>query len=332
MSSFACGPSMRAIVARELGPPSVLTLEDVPVPVPLDGQVLVKLAAIGVNFSETERRRGTYLRPNLPWIPGSEGAGVVWRAGPGVDASMIGQRVAFWAMPPAVSGTYAEFAVAPAASLFWLESQLTFEQAAALPLQGLTAYLLVHGAAQVHAGHTVLIHAAGGGLGLIATQLCRRLGARVLGTVSNAAKREAVQEVGGEPLEYGDDLAARVSNATGGRGVDVVLDSVGVATQQVSLQVLAPFGRLIHYGDASGSPAPIDPEQLYERSLMVGAFGLDLDHAPETAAQARRDLVQWAADGSLQIKIAATLPLHDAAEAHRRLESRQVAGKLLLLP
>lgn len=322
---------MRAIVVRELGAPEVLTLEEIPVPVAAAGQVLVKLVATGVNFSETERRRGSYMRPTLPWIPGSEGAGVVARVGPGVDPSIVGERVAFWAMPPAVSGTYAEFAVTPADSLFRLDPRVSFEQAAALPLQGLTAYILVHRAAELRAGQTVLIHAAGGGLGLIATQLCRRLGARVLGTISNAAKRAAVIEAGGEPFEYGDDLVARVLAATDGRGVDLVLDSIGIATQPVSLSVLAPFGRLIHYGDASGAPQPIDPELLYDRSIHVGAFGLNIDHAPEVAAQARRDLVQWTADGSLRVTIAATLPLTAAAEAHRRLESRQVAGKLLLL-
>ncbi len=322
---------MRAIVVRELGTPEVLALEEVPVPVPAAGQVLVKLVATGVNFSETERRRGTYMRPTLPWIPGSEGAGVVARAGPGVDPSIVGARVAFWAMPPAVSGTYAEFAVTPADGLFRLDPRLSFEQAAALPLQGLTAYLLVHRAAELRAGETVLIHAAGGGLGLIATQLCRRLGARVLGTVSNAAKRAAVIDAGGEPFDYGEDLATRVLAATDGRGVDLVLDSVGIATQPVSLSVLAPFGRLIHYGDASGAPRSIDLESLYDRSIHVGAFGLNLDHAPELAAQARRDLVQWTADGSLRLTIAAALPLAAAAEAHRRLESRRTAGKLLLL-
>ncbi len=322
---------MRAIVVRELGAPEVLALEEVPVPVPAAGQVLVKLVATGVNFSETERRRGTYMRPTLPWIPGSEGAGVVARVGPGVDPSIVGGRVAFWAMPPAVSGTYAEFAVTPADSLFRLDPRVSFEQAAALPLQGLTAYLLVYRAAELRAGQTVLIHAAGGGLGLIATQLCRRLGARVLGTVSNAAKRAAVIDAGGEPFEYGEDLAARVHAATEGRGVDLVLDSIGIATQPVSLSVLAPFGRLIHYGDASGAPRPIDLETLYDRSIQVGAFGLNLDHAPGIATQARRDLVQWTADGSLRLTIAAALPLAAAAEAHRRLESRQTAGKLLLL-
>src|SRR5689334_11806786 len=213
---------MRAIVVNELGAPEVLQLGEVPRPEPGPGQVLIRVHRAGVNFSDTERRRGVYRRPELPWIPGTEGAGVI---------EETGERVAFWAMPPAVSGTYAEYAVAPVESLFRLGPDVSFDQGAALPQQGLTAWGLIHLGARIEAGQTVLIHAAGGGVGLLAVQLARRAGARVLGTVSSEAKAEAVRAMGGEPLAYGDDLVERVFSATGGRGVDVVLDSVGQATQ-----------------------------------------------------------------------------------------------------
>ncbi|HWN44157.1 MAG TPA: zinc-binding dehydrogenase [Thermoanaerobaculia bacterium] len=233
-------------------------------------------------------------------------------------------------MPPAVSGSYAEYAVAPVQSLFRLGPDVSFEQGAALPQQGLTAYGVVHLGARIEAGQTVLIHAAGGGVGLLAVQMAKRAGARVLGTVSNEVKAEAVRGVGGEALAYGEDLARRVLDATEGRGVDVVLDSVGRATQDVGLEVLARFGLLLFYGDASGPPIPIDPDRLYERSLKIGSYTLDVDHRPERWAAARQELLRLVEEGALHLNVSAVLPLGEAAEAHRRLESRASVGKILL--
>ena len=321
---------MRAIVATELGEPGVLRLADAPRPEPGPGQVLVRVHAAGVNFSDTERRRGVYRRPDLPWIPGTEGAGVVEEVAPGVDPGWIGERVAFWAMPPAVSGSYAEYAVAPEASLFRLGDRLGFEQGAALPQQGLTAYGVVHLAARIEPGQTVLIHAAGGGVGLLAVQMARQAGARVLGTVSSERKAEAVLAAGGEALAYGEDLLQRVLRTTEGQGVDVVLDSVGRATQEVSLAMLAPFGHLVNYGDASGPPPPIDPDRLYERSLKISAYTLNVDYQPERWVAIRKDLQRWVEEGSLRLNVSAVLPLAAAAEAHRLIESRQSVGKIVL--
>ncbi|HVR95656.1 MAG TPA: quinone oxidoreductase [Thermoanaerobaculia bacterium] len=321
---------MRAIVAHRLGEPDVLQIADVPRPEPAAGQVLVHLHMAGVNFSDTERRRGVYRVPSLPWIPGGEGAGVVEAVGSGVDPAWIGERVAFWAMPPAVTGAYAEYAAAPASALFRLGAGLSFDQGAALALQGLTAYGVAHLSAHIREGQTVLIHAAAGGVGLLLVQMARNSGARVFGTVSSDSKAEAVRAMGGEPLGYGDDLPQRVLAATGGRGVDVVLDSVGRATQEVSLASLAPYGVLVFFGDASGPPLPIDPDRLYGRCLQIGAFGLDLDYQPETWAAARQDLIRWVEEGALRLIISSVLPLAEAAEAHRLLESRQSVGKILL--
>jgi NADPH2:quinone reductase len=192
--------------------------------------------------------------------------------------------------------------------------------------------LLVHRAARIRPDQVVLIHAAAGGVGLLAVQIARKLGARVLGTVSSDHKASAVREVGGEPLRYGDDLVDRVRALTGGRGVDVVLDSVGLPTQAASMAMLAPFGELVHFGDAGGFPAPVNPDDLYARSLKVSAFGLDESHDPVASAHARRLLIAWAADGSLQFQVSRTLPLTDAAEAHRLIESRGTIGKLVLTP
>jgi NADPH:quinone reductase len=321
---------MRAIVMQRVGGPEVLEVGDVPAPKPKAGEVVVEIHACGVNFADTEWRRARYRPTPLPWILGSEGAGVVVATGADVDASWRGRRVAFYAPAADVSGTYADLSTCPVAALMPLPDELDFVTAAAIPAQGLTAWFLIHRAARIRAGQVVLIHAAAGGVGLLAVQLVRRIGARVLGTVSSVEKSDAVREAGGEPLLYGDDLVERVRALTNGRGVDVVLDSIGLPTQAASLAMLAPFGELVHFGDAGGFPAPVNPDDLYARSLKVSAFGLDERHDPAAAAQARRDLVAWAVDGSLRFRIGRTLPLGEAAEAHRFLESRATIGKLIL--
>lgn len=313
------------------GGPEVLGLEEVPTPQPAADAVLVEIHARGVNFADTEVRRARYRPTPLPWIVGSEAAGIVVETGAGADPAWRGRRVAFYASPPATSGTYAEFATCPEAALWPLPDSLDFLTAAAIPAQGLTAHVMVHRAARIRADQTVLIHAAAGGVGLIAVQLMRRIGARVLGTVSSDDKAGAVRAAGGEPLRYGDDLVPRVRALTRDRGVDVVLDSVGLPTQAASLAMLAPYGELMHFGDSGGFPAPVDPNDLYGRSIKVSAFGLDVRHDPLAIARARRELLEWAADGSLRFLVGGTLPLAEAAEAHRRIESRTTIGKLILM-
>jgi NADPH2:quinone reductase len=319
---------MRAIVVDQFGPPAVLVPRQVEEPRPGPGQVRVRIGACGVNFADTERRRGVYDRRPLPWIPGSEGSGTVDAVGPDTDPAWLGARVAFWA--PA-SEAYAEYAVAPAAALFRLGDDLPFELGAALPLQGLTAYGLAHFAAPVLRGQTVLVHAAAGGVGSLLIQIARLRGARVLGTASTPEKAERVKTLGAEPFAYGPTLAEEVLAATGGRGVDAVYDSIGRDTRAASLAMLAPFGRLMCFGEASGSPGPVDPGLLYERSLSIGAFGLNPAAEPERWLEARQRLLDWVESGTLRIFYEA-LPLAAAAEAHRRLEERASAGKLVLLP
>lgn len=307
-------------------------MEDVLRPEPGAGQVLVRLLATGVNFAETERRRGTYMTPAFPWCPGSEGAGHVVGLGPGVSEELLEARVAFWVMPPAVSGTYAEYAVAPVDALFRLPESLSFEVGAALPLQGLTAYGLAFFASNIRAGMSVLVHAAAGGIGQLLTQLVLRQGGRVLGTTSTGDKAEVVAALGAEALVHGPDLCERINAVTEGRGVDLVFDSIGRVTQAQSLEALAPYGELIHFGEASGAPAPIHPDQLYDRCLKVSAFGLDVDRDPTAWSTARHDLLQWVERGELKLSISLAMPLAEAAEAHRLLESRATTGKVILLP
>jgi len=306
-----------------------MTLSARPVPEPGPGEVLVRVHAIGVNFSDTERRRGVYDAPVLPWTPGNEAAGTVEGIGPGVDPAWIGRRVAFWA--PRTSGTYAEYAVTPAASLFWLLDDLDFTVGAALPAQGLTAYGLAHFATAMVPGQTALVHAAAGGVGALLVQILSQHGVEVLGTASTAAKQALIAEMGAVPLPYGPGLPDLVRAATGGRGVDVVFDSVGRTTQADSLAVLALYGHLVFFGDASGPPAPIAPDALYERNLRVSSFWLAAD-PPERWIGPRRELQEWVAAGRLRVTIAQTFPLHLAAEAHRQLEQRQTHGKLILIP
>ena len=320
---------MQAIVATVLGPPDVLVLRFHPVPAPAAGEALVRVHAVGVNFSDTERRRGSYDPPALPWIPGNEAAGIVEGVGPGVESHWLGRRVAFWA--PRTSGAYAEWVAAPIAAMFTLRDDLPFPVASALPVQGLTAYGLAYAATQLSAGQTALVHAAAGGVGALLVQLLRQRGVTVFGTASSLEKLEIIRRRGAVPLSYGPGLPAKVGELTSGRGVDAVFDSIGAATQAESLASLGLYGHLVCFGDASGSPAPIHPDQLYGRCLKVSSFWLAAD-PPERWHSARRELQDWVLDGTLQVTIAKTLPLGQAAEAHRQLESRQSYGKLVLLP
>ena len=320
---------MQAIVVQALGGPEVLALRTHPTPEPGPGEVLVRVHAIGVNFSDTERRRGVYDPPRLPWIPGNEAAGVVEGLGAGVDPAWLGRRVAFWA--PRTSGTYAEYAAAPAATLFALRDDLDFSVGASLPVQGLTAYGLSHVATALTAGQTAVVHAAAGGVGALLVQLLQHRGVRVFGTASTAAKRELVRVIGAAPLPYGPSMIDAVLDATGGRGADAVFDSVGQATRAESFAVLGRYGHLAYFGEASGPPAPIHLEELYDRCLRVSCFWLGAD-PPERWDAARRELQEWVADGTLRIMVGQSFPLHHAAEAHRRLESRETHGKLILAP
>jgi NADPH2:quinone reductase len=320
---------MRAIVARTLGGPGVLTLRSHPTPQPGPGEVLVRLEAIGVNFSDTERRRGVYDPPGLPWIPGNEAAGVVEALGPEVEPAWTGRRVAFWASR--TSGTYAEYAVTQVSSLFSVLDDLDIAVAAALPVNGLTAYGLANFASALMPGQTALVHAAAGGVGTLLLQLLQHRGVVVFGTASSTGKLDLVRALGAIPLPYGPDLPAQVRDATDGRGVDAVFDSVGRATQADSLAVLAPYGRLIFFGEASGSPAPIHPDELYPRNLSVSSFWVAAG-PPRRWDTARHELQDLVIGGRLRVIMGQAFPLGDAAEAHRRLEQRQSRGKLILLP
>jgi len=321
---------MRAIVVRAFGAPEVLVPEEIPRPEPGAGQVLVRIHSAGVNFADTERRRELYQAVELPWVPGSEGAGVVEAVGPEVDADLVGRRVAVFGHPSETTGTYAEWVAADRDRVLPLPEAIGFDTGAAFLAQGLTAWHLLHTATSLRAGQTVLVHAAAGGVGLLLVQLARRAGARVFGTVSSLEKAQRVEEAGGEPLLYGDDLALALTEATDGKGIDLVLDSVGRATQAVSFAALGRFGHLLFFGESSGAPAPFEPDHLYDRSISIGAFTLwDVLRGSSLEAESG-GLVEAVADGSLKLTIGGTWPLAEASEAHRALESRATVGKVLL--
>jgi NADPH2:quinone reductase len=322
---------MRAVVVREFGPPEVLRVESADPPAPGPGQVLVDVAFAGVNFTDTQRRRGLSDR-TLPWIPGIEAAGTVTGLGQGVEPGLLGRRVALTGPSSALTGAYAERIAAATLCVHRIPDPLSLETAAALMCQGLTAYHLVHTVGVVRARQTVLVHAAAGGVGRLAVQLARRSGARVLGATSHAAKSGAIAETGAEPvvLDRGGRWVETVRRATEGRGVDLVLDSIGAPTQAGSLASLAPFGHLVHFGSAGGPPQPVDPESLYDLSLKVSCYWLSSPHGEGEMAKAADALFSLAAAGELRVGIEAVLPLADAAEAHRRLESGATQGKLLL--
>lgn len=323
---------MTAIVVRELGPPEVLRLEPWTAAAPGPGQVQVAVAYAGVNFTDTERRRGVSGAVSLPWIPGIEAVGTVTAVGPDVPSAHLGKRVAMAAPVGEQTGAYATTMLAPASRVYPVPETLSWETAAALPIQGLTAYHVLHTMGAVRPGQTVLVHAAAGGVGHLAVQLARHAGARVLGTTSRQAKLAAIEEVGAEPflLDPVDVWIEKIRAATNGRGVDLVLDGLGARTQAGGLSLLAPFGHLVHFGEASGPAAPIDPDALYDRSIRVSAYWLWTPQDPLEMARAAARLFDLAAAGTLQIHIDSILPLAEAAEAHRRLEAGISSGKLLL--
>jgi NADPH2:quinone reductase len=309
-----------------------LRYEEAPLPSPGRGEALIKIAAAGVNFIDVQHRAGRYKPPALPFILGSEAAGTVEEVGADVEDVRAGDRVAY-AM---VLGAYAEYAVVPAVRLVKVPRAVALETAAAVMLQGLTAHYLTHSTFPLGPGNTALVHAAAGGAGLLITQVARRLGATVYGTVGSAAKAEVARAAGAhETIDYTRrDFEAEVRRLTNGRGVDVVYDSVGKDTFEKSLNCLRPRGYLALFGFSSGPVAPFDPAVLGAKgSLFLTRPGLNQYIATRSELLERAsDLFNWLQSGELTLRIDRVLPLADAATAHRELEARRTSGKLLLTP
>lgn len=322
---------MRAIRVHEIGGPEVLRLEELPEPSPGPGQAVVRIEAIGVNFIEVYQRVGLYKVP-LPGTPGSEAAGVVVAVAADVADLRPGDRVA----STSFAGAYAAFALAAAERLVKLPDGVTTRQAAAVLLQAMTAHYLVHSTYALKPGDTCLVHAAAGGVGPLLTQLAKRLGARVIGTVSTREKAAVAREAGADEvvLYTEQDFEVEVKRLTGGRGVQVVYDSVGRTTFEKSLRSLAPRGMMALFGQSSGPVPPFDPQQLNQLgSLFLTRPKLN-DHILTRGELRSRanDVLGRVADGTLRVRIDREVPLARAAEAHRALEARATTGKVLLIP
>ncbi|MDA8100769.1 MAG: quinone oxidoreductase [Nitrospiraceae bacterium] len=320
---------MRAIKVSKHGDASVLAFSSVePQPVPGDGQALVRIQAAGVNFVDIYHRRGTYPL-TLPFIPGLEAAGVVEAVGSGVTMVRSGDRVAYTGH----IGSYAEFTAIAADRLIRLPENISFIEGAAFPLQGMTAHYLIHEFRTPRPGDTVLIHAAAGGVGLLLVQWAKRLGARVIGTVSTPEKAAAARAAGADHvIEYTvADFAAETKRITGGRGADLILDGVAKATFPGDLECVAVRGHIVVFGSASGPADPIVPNMLGPRSFSLSGGSLGNFIATREELELRSGAVLAAVrEGWLKLRVDQVFPLAEAAKAQRLLESRGSIGKIVL--
>lgn len=324
---------MKAIVVHEPGEPEVLRFEEVETPEPREGQVLIEVYVAGVNYADIGMRRGMMGGPHameLPYTPGFEVAGTVAAVGAGVNGFERGDRVA--AVLPA--GGYTEYAVADEGSLVKLPEGVDFASSSALLVQGITAYGILHDSARIQEGESVLVQAAAGGVGSLTIQLARLAGAGiVIGTAGNEEKRELVRDLGADiAVDYTNEgWVDRVLEATEGRGVDVVLESVGGSIGAGAYECLALLGRLVTFGAASGEGLePPDMWQLNLKGQSVSGFGGPWLR-PGRAAAARREISNYLRDNSLRVVEGASFPLAEAAAAHGAIEGRKTVGKVSLI-
>jgi NADPH:quinone reductase len=319
---------MKAVRIHNFGGPEVFRLDEVPQPEPSENQALVRVMATGINFIDIYQRTGLYQVP-LPYTGGMEAAGTVEKTGPGCELAP-GTRVA-WAM---AAGAYAEYATVPAARMVPIPDGVDFESAAAVMLQGMTAHYLSESTFPAKSGDLALVHAGAGGTGLLLIQLLKLKGATVYTTVSTADKAKLAKEAGADEtiLYTSEDFVTRVKELTGGKGVNVVYDSVGLPTYQGGLEVLRPRGMLVLFGQSGGKVPPIDPFALTEKGSLFLTRPSLAHHTAE-----RQELLQRATtvlglvrEGKLHLRIAQRYPLSEIAQAHRDLESRATTGKLLI--
>ncbi|GIG90855.1 quinone oxidoreductase family protein [Plantactinospora endophytica] len=322
---------MRAVLMRRHGGPEVLESVDVPTPQLGAGQILVDVAAVGVNFADVYQRQGVpSYAGNLPAVPGQEGAGTVAGIGPGVDGFAMGDRVAWVSVP----GGYAEQAAIPAERAVPVPEEVDFRVAAAAMMQGLTAHYLSHTTHPVASGEPVVVHAAAGGVGGLLTQLVKLRGGVVLGTTSSDRKAELARQAGADHVARYDTFLDTVRKVTDGAGAAVVYDGVGRATFDDSLAALRPRGLLVAYGASSGPVPPLETERLAAGGSLYLTRPTLPQHIGSRAELLARaaDVFGWIAAGRLSIRIGATYPLADASRAHADLEGRRTSGKSLLLP
>ncbi len=323
---------MKLVVADPVGGPENLKYLDGEQPEPREGEVLVKLESIGVNFIDIYYREGLYKAPEQPVRLGSEGAGTVVSLGPGVTKFAVGERVAY-AM---ARGSYAEYASVPQQVLAKLPDDVSFDHGAAVMLQGMTGHYLTRSTFRLRAGQTCLVHAAAGGAGLLIVQLAKIVGATVIGTCSTSDKAKLVTEHGADHviIYTEQDFVTEVKRITGNAGLDVVYDSVGKSTFEKSLECLKPRGLMASFGQSSGPIGPTDPLILAQKGSLYLTRPSLANYISDPAELAWRssELFQWISEGRLRLRIHCKYKLSEAADAQRDLVSRQTAGKLLLVP
>jgi NADPH2:quinone reductase len=319
---------MKAVRVHQYGGLEVLKFEDLPVPEPGEGEARIKIEASGVNFIDIYHRIGRY-QGALPLTLGQEAAGTVEAVGANVTEVKPGDRVAY----ASVQGAYAEYAIVPAGRLVPIPAGVDAQQAAALMIQGMTAHYLTSSTYPLKAGETALVHAAAGGTGQLLVQLAKRRGARVIGTVSTEEKADLARAAGAEEviLYLQQDFEAEVRRLTNKVGVDVVYDSVGKDTFDMSLNCLRRRGYMVLFGASSGAVPPLDPQVLNAKGSIYLTRPF-LAHYRAELLQRANDIFNWIAAGELKVTIDKAFPLAEAAEAHRYLEGRQSKGKILLIP
>jgi NADPH:quinone reductase len=322
---------MKAIRVHETGGPEKLLLEDIPIPDPGPNQALVKVHTIGLNFIDVYFRTGLY-KSSLPFTPGMEAAGTVEAVGEGVTVVKPGDRIAYAGQ----LGAYAEYSLVNAMQLVPLPDSLEFPSAAAVMLQGITAHYLTHSAFPLRKGETLLLHAAAGGVGLLLTQMARKIGARVIGTVSTEEKAALAKNAGADHIIFytREDFEPEVKKITAGDGVDVVYDSVGRTTFEKGLNCIKRRGMMVLFGQSSGPVPPLEPSILNVKgSIYLTRPGLAHYTATREELLWRTgDIFKWISDCSLKIRIDRIFLLKEAALAHQALEGRQTAGKVLIQP
>ena len=322
---------MKAIQFNQVGGPEVMKIADIPKPEVRPRMVRVRNHAVGINFADNFFRQGTYqIKAKPPDTPGMEAAGIIDEVGPEVEGLKPGMRVAGIGLK-----AYAEYSLFYANQVIPLPDFVSFEEGAAFPIQTLTAWFMIHTCHHMTPGQTVLVHSAAGGVGIVAMQIAKAAGARVIGTVSSDSKIDIAKKYGAdEVINYEThDFAKEVMKITEGRGIDLNLDAVGKPTFEKGLECAAPFGHIILYGRAGGPPDKLDVFRLFQKAVKVSGFVLlTASSQHNLMREGTESCFRLMKDGKLKMLIGKTFPLEQAPEAHRFMESRQSVGKLVLIP
>ncbi|WP_047865923.1 quinone oxidoreductase family protein [Rubrobacter aplysinae] len=324
---------MKAVRVEEFGEPEVLRYEDAERPEPSMGEVLVEVRSVGVNYADTMRRRNQYvIRQELPFVPGAEIAGVVTELGEGVEGVSVGDRV----VSLVGEGAYAEYALASSQALIPIPDELDFDTAAAIPLQGLTAYHVLKTSGQLKEGESVLVHAAAGGVGTLAVQMAKIMGASpVIATASSQKKLDLAKDLGADVLiDYTEeDWPEKVREATDGAGADVILEMVGGDFIEKNLRCMNAWGRMVVFGAASGERGEISPMELLRKNhSIIGFFLPQVMSRPDLFVPSLQEMLGWISSGEVRLTLGASYKLQDAEQAHSDLEGRRTTGKIVLNP